>query len=502
MRSTSLGQWVFHLVIIVVFAFSCQEVPQKAKEEETKTTSKSSGIFVDDQLDKYYATSVFRADLKDILARDTLKVITINSSTSYFLYKGEPMGYEYELSSLLAESMGVNLKIVVAEDIDEIFDMLINGDGDLIAYNLTITSSRKEFVDFTLPLNFTHQVLVQKKPDGWRKMKLHEIENQLVRNPIELIDLPVYIRENSSYRERLENLSDELGESININYLPGNLSTDEILNMVDDGGIPYTISDYNIAKINATYLTNLDIETTIGVMQQLAWAVRKTSPELKKTINEWIKSHRRSAEFNNLYNKYFKNPRAFKTRAKSEYYTLESNKISEYDNLIKETAKKLGWDWRFLASQVYQESKFDPKETSWVGAIGLMQLMPKTAKSYGYSKLTRPKSNLAAGAAHIRYLNNYWKKHIADSTERLHFVLASYNAGQNHVQDARRLAEKYGKNPNVWIDEVETTMRWKSQKKYFNDPVVYYGYCRGEEPVNYVTEIKERYENYVEFVKK
>ncbi|MEQ8711397.1 MAG: transporter substrate-binding domain-containing protein [Cyclobacteriaceae bacterium] len=440
------------------------------------------------------------ADLEEIIERDTLKAITTYSSTSYFLYRGQPMGYEYELAKRLAEHLDVELKMIVADNIDDIIDLLRQGKGDIVMHNLTVTKSRLEEVDFTLPLNFTHQVLVQRKPANWRNMKLHNIDKQLLRNPIKLIGKEIHVRENSSYNDRIQNLEEELGGDIVVKYVDGNSSTDDIIERVSNGEIDYTIADYNIANIQAGYYNNIDIQTTIGVMQRLAWAVNKESPNLLAAVNEWLEEQRTNSEFFVIYNKYFKNKRAFASRAKSDDFSLNSDQLSKYDDLMKETAQQISWDWRFLASQVYQESNFDPKEKSWAGAVGLMQLMPKTAKSYGVTQLTKPTENLEAGAAHLEFLNNYWMKHIADSTERLKFVLASYNAGHAHVQDARRLAEKQGLNSDIWYGNVEQAMLLKSDKKYYNDPVVKYGYCRGTEPVNYVKEIFERYNYYAEFI--
>lgn len=492
----------FLLIIVLTLGVACEQTSRQntSNAKNVNQNDNSGSNFIDSFLNKARSQPDFVADLEEIRKRDTLKAITTYSSTSYFLYQGEPLGYEYELAQRLADYLDVELQMIVAKDLDDILNLLNEGEGDLIAHSLTVTGDRKEVVDFTYPLNFTHQVLVQRKPDNWRQMKLHEIEKTLVRNPIRLIGLDIHVRENSSYNDRLINLQNELGGEINVRYLPGSMTTDAIIKMVSEGEIDYTVADHNIAQINAAYYNNLDIQTTVGVMQQLAWAVRKTSPDLLKAINNWIKEERKSSDYYVIYNKYFKNTRGFTKRVKSDFYSRESNKISQYDDLIKQGAAELGWDWRFLTSLIYQESKFDSNEKSWVGAVGLMQLMPRTAKSYGYTKLTNPNSNIKAGVAHINYLNEFWAEHIEDSTERVKFVIASYNAGQYHVQDARRLAAKYGLNPNIWYNEVEAAMLLKSEKKYFNDPVVHYGYCRGEEPVNYVKEIFERYEYYKEFI--
>jgi membrane-bound lytic murein transglycosylase F len=195
-------------------------------------------------------------DLPAIKERGTLKAITYYGSTSYFLYRGRPMGYEYELVSRLAEDMGLDLEIVVAENLDKEIEMLKKGKGDIIIHGLTITRERKKRITFTEPHTTTHQVLVQKKPDNWRQMKVHEIRQELVSDPVELIGKKVYVRKNSSYYMRLQNLEEELGGDIDIVEMPGNLTTEDLIKKVANGEIPYTVADYNIAAINKTYYQN------------------------------------------------------------------------------------------------------------------------------------------------------------------------------------------------------------------------------------------------------
>jgi membrane-bound lytic murein transglycosylase F len=216
-------------------------------------------------------------------------------------------------------------------------------------------------------------------------------------------------------------------------------------------------------------------------------------------INHWLRQLKRKPTFNVIYNRYYQDKRYYKQRIKSEYLSTVSGKISPYDDYIKTGAQKLGWDWRLIASQIYQESQFDPKAKSWVGATGLMQLMPRIGKEFGAKNIYDPAQNIAAGIDYLQWLENYWDE-IPDSLERTKFILASYNAGQGHVQDARRLAIKYDKNPNKWDKNVAELMLKKSQEKYYTDEVVEFGYCRGEEPVNYVEEILERYDHYRRFV--
>ena len=174
--------------------------------------------------------------------------------------------------------------------------------------------------------------------------------------------------------------------------------------------------------------------------------------------------------------------------------------ISPYDSLIQDSAEKLGWHWYLLAAQVFRESKFDPKAQSWAGARGLMQVMPRTGEEYNVKNLFDPEQNIYAGTRHLLWLQDQWKDKISDPGERNNFVLASYNVGLGHLLDAVRLTEKYGGDVTKWEDVSEYLLK-KSFKKFYTDPVVQYGYCRGAEPVEYVRVVNDIYQTYLEVMK-
>ena len=461
------------------------------------SSGNESGFFSNNQVDPPYNIT---KDLKAIKEDGILHAITIYNSTSYFLYRGTPMGFEYELLSRLAKDLDLELKITVADNINDLFDMLNNGEGDLIAFGLTITEPRKNLVSFTKSHYVTHQTLVQRMPDNWRSLPGYKIDKQLISNTIELMNDTVWVRENSSYAERLKNLQDEMGSEIPVEYIDGNITTDEIIKMVVDGEIERTVADYNIAAINKTFYPVLDIDTRISFAQRIAWAVRQNSPELLNAINKWISKEKKRDEYYVIYNKYFKNKKSYRGRIRSDFYSKNSNKISKYDDIIKDNATKLGWDWRFLSSQVYQESGFDPRSVSWAGASGLIQLMPETAKEVGVSNSFDPNQNIKGG---VKYLNRVRERFesVEDSIQKVKFTLAAFNCGPGHVLDAMRLAEKHGKNPNIWDDNVEDYILKLSEKKYYLDEVVRHGYARGSEPYNYVRDIFLRYEHYKQFIK-
>ena len=466
-----------------LFVFSCSE----------------EHVEIEEYAHEQVAVEPVAFDLDQIRQKGSFTAILNNSSTGYFIYRGQPMGYEYELLTRLAEELDLRLQIKLTSDIDEAVRMLNEGEGDIIAFNMAVTSGRKEEVAFTEHHNELKQVLVQRMPENWRMMKRHEIEDILIRNPLELDNKTIHVQRNSAHAIRLENLSEEIGGQINIVEAEPGVDAETLIKKVADGEIDFTVAEENVALVNATYYSNIDVKTPVSFPQKIAWATRINAPQLLETVNIWLQGMKKQTDYYVIYNKYFKSPKASLRRVKSSYSSLSSDRISPYDDVIKEAADGLGWDWRLLAAQVYQESQFDAEAESWAGAIGLMQLLPETGELYGVEDMYDPIQSLRAGADYLRWLDGIWAKYVPDQEERIKFVLASYNAGQGHVLDARRLAQKFGKNPANW-EEVSYFLLKKSEPEFYNDPVVESGYCRGSEPVNYVEKILSRYERYKQLV--
>jgi membrane-bound lytic murein transglycosylase F len=433
------------------------------------------------------------------IERGKLVAITDYNSTSYFIYRGEPMGYQYELLNLFAQHLGVRLEILVSNDLRESFEVLLSGECDLLALNLTVTKERSRLVDFTKPFIQTRQVLVQKKPANWQLLSERELEAALIRNQLDLAGKTIHVQKNSAYAARLHNLSEEIGDTINIVEVP--YESEQLITMVAEGEIEYTVSDENIARVNQTYYPEIDIITAVSFPQNLAWAVQRGDDQLREEINTWLEGFSGTIESQLLYAKYFRNPRSARF-IRSDYFALTSGRISPYDDLIKKYSEEIDWDWRLLASLIYQESRFYPEAESWAGAAGLMQLMPSTAERFGVSQISDPEQNIAAGVKFIKWLDDILSDRLMDESERLKFILASYNVGLGHVLDARALARKNNKDPDVWTGSVDYFLLNKSNPEYYLDPVVRHGYCRGEEPYKYVTEILERYDHYRNIVQK
>ncbi|MCG8411043.1 MAG: transporter substrate-binding domain-containing protein [Bacteroidales bacterium] len=432
--------------------------------------------------------------LKEIKQRGSLNAVMDFNSTNYFIYRGQPMGYQYELLQLLAKHLKVKLNVISENDIEKNFDLLNNGECDIIAVNLAITKERSEIIDYTYPHSQTHQVLVQRKPNNWRTITEGEIEKKLVRNQLDLARKVVYVQKGTSYAQRIKNLSEEIGDNIII-IEKADLEAEKLVELVANGEIDYTVTDENVALVSQIYYPILDVKTAISFPQNLAWGVRKGDLEFKAVVDYWLKRFKKTKQYNLIYNKYFKNSRSIRSKS-ADYYAHTSGRVSKYDYYIKKYSEDIGWDWRLLASLIYQESRFKPNAKSWAGAYGLMQLMPTTARRFGVSHNSRPERQIKAGVDFIKWLDKRFQERGIDDEEKVKFILASYNVGLGHILDARRLAEKEGRNPDIWENNVDEFILKKSNPKYYKDPVVKYGYCRGSETYNYVYQILDRYEHY------
>lgn len=427
-------------------------------------------------------------DLQQIKDSGVLTVLTLYSSTSYFIYRGQDMGLQYELSEQFAKSLGVKLRVKVAKNVQELIEKLLAGEGDLIAYNVPITKEWKDSLIYCGEDVITHQVIVQRA--GGRIKPLKDVT--------ELIGKDIYVKPGKFY-DRLVNLDKELGGGINIHKVNNDsITVEDLITRVSQGKIPYTVADNDVAQLNTTYYPNLNIALSVSFDQRASWAVRKDSPGLAAAADKWHEENMTSPAYTASMKRYFEISKAI---PHSPILSLREGKISHYDDLFKKYAADINWDWRLLASLAYTESNFDSTAVSWAGAKGLMQLMPATARAMGVppGMEHNPEESIKAAVKYIAATNRSFA--AIPPEERINFVLASYNSGIGHVLDAMALAEKYGKNKYVWRDNVEDYILLKSNEEYFTDPVCKNGYFRGIETYNFVRDITARYEQYKKKIK-
>ncbi len=315
----------------------------------------------------------------------------------------------------------------------------------------------------------------------------------------------IYVEKGSKYESRLRNLDSEIGGGINIHTVESDtVNVENLIEGVNNGTIPLTLADNDIAKIDKSYYNNIDIGLDVSFPQRSSWAVNLNDDWLADTIDAWSTSERTMLYTEDIANRYFEQNRTSSSSGSSasaaggKNYVKHSGDISAYDELFKKYARRCPYDWLLLAAIARTESDFSPNEVSWAGARGLMQIMPSGARSLGIDpeRLFDPEVNVQCAVSELNYLDRYFSKYVSNSQERMKFVLAAYNGGMSHIVDAIRLAQKYGKDAQLWYDNVEEALKWKSIEKYYSDPVCHYGYFRSGETVAYVHKVEDQYETY------
>jgi membrane-bound lytic murein transglycosylase F len=445
---------------------------------------------------RVYTDNVTARDLDAILAEGKIRAVTNVNQTSYFIYKGEPMGFHFELLKKFADHLELELELVTSNDIDEALGFLQAGTVDLVAIGLSVSADRKEMMQFTDPLIQTSQVLVQRKPAGWTRMTADAVSDNLVRNQLDLAGKTVYVQKGSSYAQRLYNLERESGMDISVIEVP--YDAEELARQVARGEIEYTVCDDYMSNIIRSLYPDLDMSTPVSFPLNIAWSVNKEGTDaLVAELNSWIMGFRTTREYARLERKYFSGSRPASIAGSEYFATNSAGKVSPFDEIIQRCSESIGWDWRLVAALIYQESRFNPSVISPRGAYGLMQVMPETGQYFGYDVTRSVENNVRAGISYIRMLDKLFSEWVPDPDERVKFILASYNAGHGHVIDAIRLAEKNGLDTGKWEDNVSLFLERKADPVFYGDPVVRNGRLRQGVQVNaYVADILERYEHY------
>ena len=415
-------------------------------------------------------------DWRAIRNAGRLRMLTVNGPTTYYLWRGELLGFEYELVTLFAEANDLELEVIVAGDPAELVDHLLSGRGDIIAAGLTPTPERE-----ALGARFSRPYM--------------EIRETFVtaRQPItELADLAgrsVAVNPTTSYAATLRALAAPAPFDIRYVEQP----TPTILAGVADGTYDATLADSQRAQLAATFDDQLSLGLALEPARGLAWAVREGNDELLARLDAFIAERYRGYEFNVLRNKYFVNERRM---SRQREHRVTGEVLSPYDDIVRPLAETTAFDWRLIVAQMYQESGFDPERVSFAGARGLLQVLPSTAREVGAdpARLQDPEIGIAAGIDYLAWTRERFPN--LPVGEQLWFALAAYNAGPGHVRDGRRLASRLGLDDALWFDHVEAAMLKLAEPEHADQAA--YGYVRGTEVVQYVQDIRDRYGAYVE----
>jgi membrane-bound lytic murein transglycosylase F len=271
------------------------------------------------------------------------------------------------------------------------------------------------------------------------------------------------------------------------------METEEIIARVAEGDYDVTLADSHILAVARSWRDDIQGAFELAEPAAHGWVVRRQNPELLAAVDAYLQREYRGLFYNVTREKYFGNPKAMRKRAASR--PARAGAISPYDELVRRHAGRLGFDWRLVTAQMYQESRFDPTARSFAGASGLLQLMPRTAAELGYRDLEDPETSIEAALDYMTWLRKRFSREIPEP-DRTWFSLAAYNVGFGHVRDARRIASDRGWDSDRWFDHVERAMLLKERPEVHRK--TRYGYARGREPVAYVRNIRDRYAAYVQ----
>jgi len=432
------------------------------------------GFFLSILVGSLFLTSSGREDaLQKIRASGKITVLTRNNAHCYYVYRGEPMGFEYDLAKAFSEYLHVELE-VETPTWEGLTRGLEEGKGDFVAASMSITKSRLKRVDFSESYLPVQQYVILNKDDPAEKMS-------------DLAGRTVCVRRGTTYEELLKKLKSK-GLNIRIK-LYNDMPTEELIRMVAEKEIEATVSDSHIALLNRRYYPEARIAFPLGKPSKLAWAVKKGEKRLLEQINDFFNTIKEDGTFDRVYTEYFANVEKFDYVDLKRYYRRLETRLPRYQDTIQKAAKKYGFDWRLIAAMIYQESHFDPRARSYTGVRGLMQVTLDTAKEVGIERRLDPEQSILGG---VRYLKkSYDKFEGVPEPDRLLMALASYNVGYRHVQDAQKIVKQQHNDPNSWAD-LKEALPLLCRRKYYKTSTS--GYCRGREAVRYVNSIITYYD--------
>ena len=407
--------------------------------------------------------------LDKIKKRGFVVLITTNGPTTYYLYREDEMGFEFDLAKAFADYLGVELKVVVAER-DEVFPLLRWERGDFIGAGLSIGDEYEMPISFSRPTFTIQHAVITHKDDP----KLEGVEA--------LEDEVIHVRSGTSEEEKLLDLVDK-GHNLRVKPYDS-VPTEELISWVAGKKIRVTVSKSNLALLSRRYYPDIRVSFTLDESKHLGWAVRRRDKKLLKTINRFFGEIEKNGLYQKIYEKYYSYIEIFDYVDIKAFHRRIQTRLPRYEGIIERTAEEYGFDWRLIAAIIYQESHYRPRARSHTGVRGLMQLTLKTARDMGIENRLDPCQSISGGVKYLKQL--YDRYDDIDGWDRMLITLASYNVGTGHIADARRLAMEQDLDPNKWTS-VAKVLPLFSYKRYYKRAK--YGYCRGSEPVEYVKRI-------------
>lgn len=415
--------------------------------------------------------------LSSLLERQVIKVGTLYGRTTYYNGTDAPAGFEYELARGFADYIGVELQIYPFYSHDVMLDQLSQGQLDIVAAGDAITPVLSQQFHFGPVYQQVGQKLVflqgHPRPRGFD----------------DLTD-PVVVVEGSSQAQILEQ------EKLQVPTLSlqttNDRDADELLEMVADGSLQYTVADTNRLDMQRRRFPQLSVGFTIEQLQSIAWILNpKQDDSLRAALIEYFGKIQKDGSFRVLEEKYFGHIRQFDYVDTRAFIEAANTVLPQYTPWFKQYAEDV--DWRLLAAMSYQESHWQADARSPTGVRGLMMLTLDTAKDMSVASRLDAQQSIRGGAQYFSSLRSRIPARIQEP-DRTWMALAAYNIGLGHLEDARVLTQRQGGNPDLWVD-VKQRLAQLKQKKYYR--TTRYGYARGDEAFRYVENIRRYYDTLV-----
>jgi membrane-bound lytic murein transglycosylase F len=420
----------------------------------------------------------FGGDLPEIRRHKVLRVAMLNNSVAYYIYRGQEVGFQFELAELLSRRLAVRLEIVIPEHPRDATRLLVENRADVAVVSPSKADPYRGQISYSIPFHSSDQVLVQPKGE------------KPVTELAQLMYRKVHVRRSSQYFRNLQ-IAALVVPGLQIVESAEDLGTEDLIDQVGKRQIPLTVANSVLLGSELNFRDDVQGTLVLARNMPLVFAVRRESPRLLKRIDRFVRQDCRGDFFDGLIKKYFSGQKRISQVRRESLDTTGA--ISPYDELARKYGRRYAIDWRLILAQMYKESRFDPKAISWSGARGLLQVMPQTAREMGFTNLWDPETNIHAGVSYLAWLITKFEPSVP-MRQRIRFALAAYNAGLGHVRDARRLAWRLSYDPDKWFGNVERAMLLLQKPDYHRQ--ARYGYCRGSEPVQYVSEIQTKYDAY------
>lgn len=412
--------------------------------------------------------------LETIQANGKIKLITRQGPITYYEDAKGKNGFEYVLAQEFADYLGVELEITTTESLAQLFTTLGGPNADFAGATLTITPERQKLYNFSDPYgDVVQNVLYRRGSAAPTKVE-------------DLIGKQVAVIADSSHEERMGELQREHPQLEWISVEGAEMI--ELMEMVDGGEIDYAIIDSTTFDAHRTMYPNAQRAFDISAPQQLGWAFpRGGDKSVIAAANLFFSQTRASGRLDELHRRFFSDIEHFSLTGSLFFLERMKTRLPNYREHFEQTAKDLSIDWHLLAAIAYQESHWDPGAVSPTGVKGMMMLTHRAAEEVGVKNRRNAHESIRGGAQYYLATKARLPEDILEP-DRTFFALAAYNVGLGHLEDARVLTQRAGKDPHLW-QHVREYLPLLQRQKYYR--TVRHGYARGQEPVNYVRNVRK-----------